>query len=50
MAKTTYATPPPPPFTNKKGAVQFLFLAKNEQNQSYSKLPEMARKLVKNSF
>ena len=41
--------PPPPPQKKKLGGVQIKFV-KNEKNQSCSKLPEMARKLVENDF
>ena len=40
---------PPPQIKNNLGAVQ-IFFVKNEKNQSCSKLPEMARKLVENDF
>ena len=40
-------SPPPPKKINNLEAVQH-FLVKNEKNQSCSKLPEMARKLIEN--
>ena len=45
-----WGTPPPPPQKiNNLGGVQ-KFVVQNEKNQSCSKLPEMARKLVVTSF
>ena len=47
MAKMNFGVPPPK--KNYQGNVQ-KFVIKNEKNQSCSKMPEMARKLVENKF
>ena len=44
-----WGTPPQKKIKNNLGGVQ-KFVVKNEKNQSCSKLPEMARKLVENDF
>ena len=49
MVKTNFGVPPPPQKKNNLGGVQ-KFVVKNEKNQSCSKLPEMARKLVEKDF
>ena len=49
MLKTNFGVPPPKIAKNNLGGVQKK-IAKNKENQSCSKLPEMARKIVKNDF
>ena len=49
MVKINFGVPPPPKKKLKLGGVHKFFV-KNEKNQSCSKLPEMARKLVENDF
>ena len=50
MVKISFGVPPPQKKNKLKcGGVQ-IFFVKNEKNQSCLKLPEMARKFVKNYF
>ena len=48
MVKINFGVPPPKKNSNLGGVQKFV--VKNEKNQSCSKLPEMARKLVENEF
>jgi len=47
-SKTSFGIFSPPPKKDLEGVQNFF--VKNEKNQSCSKLPEMARKLVENEF